>query len=95
MKPNKLIVGVLTYEIRYVDFVDAQNSCGECEDTTGVIKIKKGMPEDFTRDTIFHECLHATNHSWSESEVVGATRLLLMVCRDNPWLKDVLFPRQK
>lgn len=93
MKPTKLVVGVLTYEIQFVDFVDAQNSCGECEDTTGIIKIKKGMSEAFIRDTLLHESLHAINMSWTEAEVLGATRSLLMLCRDNPWLKQVLFPR--
>lgn len=91
MIPNKLIVGLLTYSIEFVDFVDAEDSCGECVDSSLRIKIKRDMPIEAIYDTLIHESLHACNMEWSESEVLHTTRALMCLCRDNPWLKDILF----
>ena len=90
--PDKVFIGGHECGLRFVHVVDDDDSCGEADCTTNIIKIKIGMPDSRMRETTIHEILHLAEPSLEETQIVFLSRTLLQLCKDNPFLKDLLFP---
>ena len=90
--PNTVKVGAFVWQIKFVEMFEDKNTYGECEKTTLCIKIKRGMPDDVTAETLLHELIHAVNYGYEEEVVHTTSVLLFTTFRENPALRDVLFP---
>ena len=98
-RPKRVKVGVLNYNVDYVQKVDEDDSLGECDYTGQAIKIKENQPFESERDAMLHEFFHAVDHmqetNLTEKQVNRMATGILMLLRDNPKFVKYLCEKHK
>jgi len=77
---KELKIGGHRYKILFVEDLE---DCGECNNATGIIKLRVGMSESVTEETLLHEVIHACNPDLNDEIVASLSMLLYQVYKDN------------
>lgn len=91
-KKERLKIGYKNFTLSFVNNVDKDGSCGECDYDKGKIKIKKGLCPNDKSNTVLHEILHAIFHvqglnlgyKKDERIVLSMTNGLILFMQENP-----------
>lgn len=67
-KPTSISILGKSFEIRYTRKIDKDNSYGECDGPSRVIKIRSDLEGEQLEDTLLHEFLHGILYISGQSE---------------------------
>lgn len=99
--PSKVKIGYFPYDIDSVppgklkDDDNGKRLSGQCNHILALIRVERGNPSLYERETLLHEIIHAIDYCAGDTLTEGQVQMLgvgvLGVLRENPKLRTYLF----
>lgn len=85
--PASIKIGGHKFTVELVDYIDDDDSAGECDVYINTIRIKKSLNQSQKEETLIHEVIHAMDMHMTEAQVDRLGFNLYQVLKDANLLK--------
>ena len=75
-RPEKILVGGITYDIILTNSENLGDDCGDCDIIKQKIRLNNKLSVEAKEYTLWHEIAHAWNSTWSEEQVDNIAQMI-------------------